>query len=104
MSSTNWSSSLKLCAMWSNSATRIDDIIVRSLTSLVGRSPTFDNAIYLLSRAGPTEGAFIMSIFWWYWFRQTNASTAQRTREHLLCTMVAGAVGLFAARFLALTL
>jgi undecaprenyl-diphosphatase len=104
LSSTNWSISLKICAMWSNSATRIDDIVVRWLTSLVGRSATFDTAIYLLSRGGATEGAFVMSIFWWYWFRQTEPSTTQRTREHLLCTMFAGAIGLFAARFLALTL
>jgi len=90
--------------MWSNSATRIDDIVVRWLTSLVGRSATFDTAIYLLSRGGATEGAFVMSIFWWYWFRQTDSATVQRTREHLLCTMFAAAVGLFAARFLALTL
>jgi undecaprenyl-diphosphatase len=90
--------------MWSNSATRIDDIIVRWLTSLVGRSAAFDNAVYLLSRGGATEGAFIMSIFWWYWFRQADPSTRQRTREHLLCTMFAGAVGLFVARTLALTL
>jgi undecaprenyl-diphosphatase len=90
--------------MWSNSATRIDDIIVRWLSSLVGHSAAFDSAIYLLSRGGATEGAFVMSIFWWYWFRQTDPSTTLRTREHLVSTMLAGAVGLFAARILAVAL
>jgi undecaprenyl-diphosphatase len=87
-----------------SAATRFDDIIVRWLTSLVGRSATFDNTIEFLSHGEQTKGAIVMSIFWWYWFRQTDPSTTQRTREHLLCTMFAAVVGLFAARILALTL
>jgi membrane-associated phospholipid phosphatase len=86
------------------SANRIDDVILRWLTSLVGRSATFDNTIEILSHGGETRSALIMSIFWWYWFRQTDGATTQRTREHLLATMFAALVGLFAARILALTL
>jgi undecaprenyl-diphosphatase len=96
--------SIKLPAMLSESAARIDDIIVRWLTSLVGRSATFDHAVEILSHGEQTKGAFVMAIFWWYWFRQTDRSTTQRTREHLLCTMFAAVVGLFAARILAVTL
>jgi undecaprenyl-diphosphatase len=90
--------------MWSDSATRIDEIILRWLTSLVGRSATFDNALEILSHGEHTDGALVMSIYWWYWFRQTDPSSTQRTRGYLLCTMFAAAVGLFAARILALTL
>src|SRR5258708_5199252 len=90
--------------MWSVSATGIDYVVLRWLTSLVGRSTTFDNAIEILSHGEQTDGAFVMSIYWWYWFRPSDPSTVQRTREHLLCTMFAAAAGLFAARILALTL
>src|SRR5260221_7250997 len=103
-SSTIGSISTKLPAMWSNSFTRLDDIILPWLTSLAGRSTTFDSVIAYLPRGEQTNGALIISIFWWYWFRQSDPATVQRTREHLLCTMFAAAVGLFAARFLALTL
>ena len=71
---------------------------------MVGRSPTFDNIIAILSHGEQTNGAIIMSIFWWYWFRQSDRTTRHRTREHLLCTMFAATVGLFAARILALML
>jgi len=90
--------------MWSNSFTRIDEIILAWLTSLPGRSATFDNLMVHLTHGEQSNGALIMSIFWWYWFRQSDPSTTQRTREHLTCTMFAAAVGLFAARFLAATL
>jgi len=101
MPSTNWRISTKLRAMWSNSFTRIDEFILPWLTSLSGRSAIFDSVMANLPRAEQTNGALVISIFWWYWFRQTDPATAQRTREHLLCTMLAAAVGLFTARFLA---
>ena len=87
-----------------DSAARIDDGILHWFTSLVGRSATFDGVIEFLSHGEHTKGALVMSIFLWYWFRQSDGSTQQRTREHLLCTMLAALVGLFAARILALTL
>jgi undecaprenyl-diphosphatase len=90
--------------MWSNSFTRIDDIILAWLTSLPGRSTTFDALMAQMPRGENANGAVIMSIFWWYWFRRSDPATTQRTREHLLGTMFAAAVGLFAARFLAATL
>jgi len=89
--------------MWSNSFTRIDDIILAWLTSLPGRSTTFDALMAQLPRE-QTNGALIISIIWWYWFRQSDRATTQRTREQLLGTMFAAGVGLFAARFLAATL
>src|SRR5258706_12828501 len=103
-SSTNWSISTKLRDMWSNSFTRIDEIILPWLNSLSGHSAAFDNAMVYLPRGEQTNGMLIISIFWWYWFRQSDPATTQRTREHLLGTMFAAAVGLFAARFLAATL
>jgi undecaprenyl-diphosphatase len=90
--------------VWSNSFTRIDDFILAWLTSLPGRSTTFDGLMTQLPRGEQTNGMLIISIFWWYWFRQSDPATTQRTREHLLGTMFAAAVGLFAARFLAATL
>jgi len=90
--------------MWSNPFTRIDEIILPWLTSLAGHSAAFDNAMVYLPRGEQTNGMLIISIFWWYWFRQSDPATTQRTREHLLGTMFAAAVGLFAARFLAATL
>jgi len=90
--------------MWSHSSARIDDTILRSLTSLVGRSAAFDDVMEILSHGSPTIGALVMTIFWWYWFRQSNPATTQRTHEHLLCTMIAAAAALFVARALALTL
>jgi undecaprenyl-diphosphatase len=90
--------------MWSNAFTRIDEITLPWLTSLAGRSAAFDDAMVYLPRGEQTNGALIMSVFWWYWFRQSDPSTTQRTREHLTCTMLAAAVGLFTARFLAATL
>lgn len=90
--------------MWSNSSTRIDDIVLRSLTALIGRSAAFDDIMEILSHGSFAIGALVMTIFWWYWFRQSNPATTQRTREHLLCTMIASAAALFVARALALTL
>lgn len=90
--------------MWSNSFTRIDEIILAWLTSLPGRSATFDSLMTEMPRGEQANGAVIISIFWWYWFRQSDPATTQRTRENLLGTMFAAAVGLFAARFLAVTL
>ena len=90
--------------MWSSSFTRIDDFILAWLTSLPGHSTTFDGLMTQLPRGEQTNGMLIISIFWWYWFRQSDPATTQRTREHLLGTMFAAAVGLFAARFLAATL
>jgi undecaprenyl-diphosphatase len=90
--------------MWSNSATRIDEIIVSWLNSLVGRSTAFDNAVIFLSHGETVSGAIVMSVFWWYWFRQSSAESIQRTRGYLLGTLFAAGVGLFAARILALTL
>src|ERR1700692_1768298 len=90
--------------MWSNSATSIDGIVLAWLNSLVGRSTFFDNTITFLSHGEPVDGAIVMSVFWWYWFRQTGAATMQRTREYLVGTMFAAVAGLFAARILALIL
>jgi undecaprenyl-diphosphatase len=85
-------------------ATHIDWIILAWLNSLAGRSTAFDRTITFLSHGEPVDGAIVMSLFWWYWFRQTGASTVQRTREYLVGTMFAAAGSLFAARILALTL
>ncbi|HXC09650.1 MAG TPA: phosphatase PAP2 family protein [Steroidobacteraceae bacterium] len=90
--------------MWSSTATRIDDIILGPLTSLVGHSAIVDGAMEILSHGNITNGAFVMTIFWWYWFRQSDPVSTQRTHEHLLCTMIASAAALFVARALALTL
>ncbi len=90
--------------MWSHSTTSIDDVILRPLASVVGHSATADGAMEMLSHTSPANGAFVMTIFWWYWFRQSDPASTQRTREHLLCTMMGAAAGLFAARALALTL
>jgi len=90
--------------MWSNSATRIDEIIISWLNSLVGTSTAFDNAVTFLSHGETVNGAIVMSVFWWYWFRQSSAESVQRTREYLLGTLFAAGIGLFAARILALTL
>lgn len=90
--------------MWSNSATRIDDIILRPLASLVGHSSIVDGAMEILSRGSLTNGAFVMTIFWWYWFRQSDPASTQRTHEHLLGTILAAAAALFAARALTLIL
>ena len=90
--------------MWSNSATRIDDSILLALTSLVGRSAAFDGAMEGLSHASLANGVFVMTIFWWYWFRQSAPATTRRTREQLLGAMIAAVAGLFVARVMAQTL
>ena len=90
--------------MGSDSATHIDDSIVLWLTSVAGRSAAFDSFMEILLHAELTNGALVISIFWWYWFRPTDPPSTQRTREYLLCTMAAAALSLFAARVLALTL
>ncbi|MGC1520476.1 MAG: phosphatase PAP2 family protein [Steroidobacteraceae bacterium] len=90
--------------MWSNFATRIDDRILLALTSLVGRSASFDGAMQALSHASLANGVFVMAVFCWYWFRQAAPATAQRTREQLLGAMIAAVGGLFVARVMAQTL
>ena len=90
--------------MWSNFATRIDDALIGPVNSLIGRFATFDGFMEVLGHGDVASGAFVMSIFWWYWFRQSDPPTTQRTREHLLCTMIAATAALFVARALALTL
>jgi len=86
------------------SLNRFDAIPLRWLNSLVGMSVNFDKGIDFISGNHLFEGAVFMALFWWYWFRKVDTGIAQRTREHLLCTLGAGVVGILLARILALLL
>jgi membrane-associated phospholipid phosphatase len=80
-----------------------DLAILHGLNALVGRSANFDKGIEFLADT-ELKGAIFVSVYWWYWFRVTDTATITRTREHVLRTLCAGIVAIFAARVLALTL
>ena len=90
--------------MWSPATNSLDIYLVHQLNSLVGIYPYFDQAILWLYMVNFVKGAVFISIFWWCWFRRTDASTAQRTREHVLSTLFASLLAIVLARFLALSL
>jgi undecaprenyl-diphosphatase len=83
---------------------RFDTTLIQALNARVGTSPLCDNLIEFLSGNDLVKGALIIGLCWWYWFRQTDAATRQETRERLVCTLLAGIVGIVLARILALTL
>ncbi|HEY2679571.1 MAG TPA: phosphatase PAP2 family protein [Steroidobacteraceae bacterium] len=83
---------------------RFDDAILRATTSLVGRSHTFDAWNLYVVGSPLFKGATFVSIIWWFWFRRGDASVVRRTREHLTCTIMAGALSLVIARGLAVLL
>ncbi len=80
-----------------------DVFVIHGMNSLVGRSASFDKAVALLL-GNPLSTAFLMAIFWAYWFRPADTATMQRTREHLLATLWGGIAGIVIARALALEL
>ena len=90
--------------MASASINPFDDSIIHWLNAMVGRSAIFDKGVGFICGNALIQGALFISIFWYYWFRQTEAANAKRTREHLLCTFAGGLIGIVAARILALTL
>jgi undecaprenyl-diphosphatase len=90
--------------MWFPSLNRVDISIMHWLNSLVGKSVYFDQGIMWLYYVNFIKGAIFVSIFWWYWFRKTDAATTQRTREHVLSTLCAAIVAIVVARILALSL
>ena len=89
--------------MWSAALGFFDSSILHGLNALVGRSTDFDKTIGYLTDSD-LKSAALVSVFWWCWFRKTDAATMARTREHVLRTLCAGLAAIFAARFLALTL
>lgn len=73
---------------------RFDNAIILVINSFAGRSYLFD-AWNLSVSANPLfKGALFVSIIWWYWFRTGDLGIVRRTREHLLCTIVAGTFSL----------
>ena len=90
--------------MWSPSMNHVDIAIMHWLNSLVGKSASFDQGILWLYYVNFIKGAIFVSIFWWYWFRKTDAATTQQTREHVLSTLGAAIIAIVVARILALSL
>jgi undecaprenyl-diphosphatase len=82
----------------------VDFPVMHWLNSLVGVSVHFDEAILWLYGVNYVKGAIVVSIFWWYWFRKTDATTAQLTRERVLSTLCAAIVAIVMARILSVSL
>jgi len=89
--------------MWSATLNPFDLSILHWLSALVGRSTDIDRAIGYLTDTD-LKGALFFAGYWWCWFRKMDSATMRRTREHLLRTLGAGVVAIFAARILAMTL
>jgi undecaprenyl-diphosphatase len=81
-----------------------DDVIILAINSIVGRSSSFDAWNVFVTDSSLFKGAIFATIIWWYWFRAGDAAVVRRTREHLICTIVAGMFALVVARVLALSL
>ena len=81
-----------------------DVSVVHGLNALVRRSAIFDSVISFMCGNALLQGALFISIFWYYWFRQTDTGEPKRTREHLLWTAAGGMAAIVFARSLALTL
>src|SRR5260370_26183285 len=88
--------------MWSPSMNHVDIAIMHWLNSLVGKSASFDQGILWLSYVHFIKGAIFVSIFWWYWFRTTDAATTQQTGQHVLSTLGPSLIAIVERRVLAL--
>jgi len=89
--------------MWSGPVSSFDSAILYWLNGLVGHSAAFDKIVSYLVGSN-LKGAVFVSLFWWCWFRRTEAGASQRDREHVITTFFAGLVAIVVARVLAHTL
>lgn len=83
---------------------QFDDRLVIWMNSFAGYSDNLDRLVGLVSGNYLLQGAVIVCIFWWCWFRKSDPATTERTREHLLCTLIASVLAIVVARMLALTM
>lgn len=83
---------------------RWDFPIVHWLNGQFGKHILFDNLIGYLNGFDLFNSVFLISAFWWCWFRSADQATRIRDREHIVVTMGAGVVSIVIARALALSL
>ncbi len=79
-----------------------DSSIIELVNSLARRSEFFDNTIDVIVGSNLIKGGFVVSMFWFFWFKKSNKITFNR--ERIIITMVASLIAIVAARVLALTL
>lgn len=83
---------------------RFDYPIDRWLNSGFGKHPLFDNLIGYLNGFDLFNSVFLISAFWWCWFRSPAPTDRERDRAHVATTLAAGIGSIVIARALALTL
>jgi undecaprenyl-diphosphatase len=82
----------------------LDFPIDRWLNGCFGLHPLFDNLIGYLNGFDLFNSVFLISAFWWCWFRSTQPQERTRDREHVILTLASGVLSIVIARALALTL
>ena len=78
-----------------------DLTILSFLNRFAHRSPTFDEAVLLVSGNTLLKGGVVVAILWWIWFQQEDN---QEKRESVLVAIVAGFLGLAISRILSWTI
>lgn len=81
-----------------------DYSIISFFNQFAQKSLQFDNLVVLVSDNALLKGGIIMALLWWGWFQEDNFKSLKRKREHILTTVLASVVAIFAARLLALLL
>jgi membrane-associated phospholipid phosphatase len=82
-----------------------DHAILEWAASLSGTWPRFDLFLTFVSANNLFKGFLVMCAIWWLWFReqrkQPGSPDAERVREQVMATLLAGLVALVVARVLA---
>lgn len=79
----------------------LDEAVLLFVNQLARVSWTFDTMTDFLSRSHLLKGGVVAAVLWWLWFREQDT---ERTRSHLIATLLASLVAIAVARALALTL
>jgi undecaprenyl-diphosphatase len=82
----------------------VDAALATTLNIVVGRSRNLDAILILLGNSQLAKGVAVSSLFWWFWFRDGDAERVDRTREHLVSTLVGSIPAVVIARLLAIFL
>lgn len=83
---------------------RLDFPIEHWLNGHFGRHAAFDGLVGFVSGSALISGAALISLFWWSWFRSSEAAVRRRDREHVAATLFAGGLAFFLARMLVIIL
>jgi membrane-associated phospholipid phosphatase len=83
---------------------RIDFPLDHWLNGQFGKHSAFDGLVGFVSGNDLISGALLISIFWWAWYRSSDAVARRADREHVIATLFAGGLAFLLARLLVMAL